>query len=213
MESAEIRLPIPQSKLAYLELPGLEGYAAGSPIDLYTDVAGDVKHWTAQLHRTEGVFDERSRVLYTVARIEDPYGLQDPDKEPLRVGTFVNANIEGRELTGIITLPRYILRAGNLIWVVDESMHLRNRKVTILRTGGDLVYVSAGLDEGDLVSLTNLDGSFDGSKVRIQSRTPSNLLDQQGETEASASGRISDATAAVDTATVEPQATGVAGGS
>jgi hypothetical protein len=49
--------------------------------------------------------------------------------------------------------------------------------------------------------------------VRIQSRTPSNLLDQQGETEASASGRISDATAAVDTATVEPQATGVAGGS
>jgi len=213
VESAEIRLPIPQSKLAYLELPGLEGYAQGSPIDLYTDVAGDVKHWTAQLHRTEGVFDERSRVLYTVARIEDPYGLQDPDKEPLRVGTFVNANIEGRELTGIITLPRYILRAGNLIWVVDESMHLRNRKVTILRTGGDLVYVSAGLDEGDLVSLTNLDGSFDGSKVRIQSRTPSNLLDQQGETEASATGRISDATAAVDTATVEPQAAGVAGGS
>jgi RND family efflux transporter MFP subunit len=211
VESAEIRLPIPQSKLAYLELPGLEGYAEGSPIDLYTDVAGDVKHWTAQLHRTEGVFDERSRVLYTVARIEDPYGLHDPDKEPLRVGTFVNANIEGRELTGIVTLPRYILRAGNLIWVVDESMHLRNRKVTILRTGGDLVYVSAGLDEGDLVSLTSLDSSFDGSLVRIQSRTPSNLLDQQGETEASASEKLSDATAAVNATTVEPQATGVAG--
>jgi RND family efflux transporter MFP subunit len=211
VESAEIRLPIPQSKLAYLELPGLEGYAEGSPIDLYTDVAGDVKHWTAQLHRTEGVFDERSRVLYTVARIEDPYGLHDPDKEPLRVGTFVNANIEGREFTGIVTLPRYILRAGNLIWVVDESMHLRNRKVTILRTGGDLVYVSAGLDEGDLVSLTSLDSSFDGSLVRIQSRTPSNLLDQQGETEASASEKLSDATAAVNATTVEPQATGVAG--
>jgi hypothetical protein len=92
-------------------------------------------------------------------------------------------------------------------------MHLRNRKVTILRTGGDLVYVSAGLDEGDLVSLTNLDGSFDGSKVHIQSRTPSNLLDQQSETEASAIGKIGDANAAVDTAAVEPQTAGVAGGS
>jgi hypothetical protein len=176
-------------------------------------VAGEVKHWTAQLHRTEGVFDERSRVLYTVARIEDPYGLHHPDKEPLRVGTFVNANIEGREFTGIVTLPRYILRAGNLIWVVDESMHLRNRKVTILRAGGDLVYVSGGLDEGDLVSLTSLDSSFDGSKVRIQSKTPSNLLDQPGKTEASATEKLSDATAAVDAATAEHQAAGVAGGS
>jgi RND family efflux transporter MFP subunit len=208
VESAEVRLPIPQSKLAYLELPGLEGYAQGSPIDLYTDVAGDVKHWTAQLHRTEGVFDERSRVLYTVARIEDPYGLHNPDKEPLRVGTFVNANIEGREFTGIVTLPRYVLRAGNLIWVVDESMHLHNRKVTTLRTGGDLIFVSAGLDEGDLVSLTNLDSSFEGSTVHIQSRTPSNLLDQLDKAETSATGKLNGATAAV-----EPQAVGVAGGS
>ena len=198
VEYAEVRLPIPQSKLAYLELPGLEGYENGAPIDLYTDVAGDVKHWTAYLHRTEGVFDERSRVLYTVARIEDPYGLHHPDREPLRIGTFVNANIQGRELTQIVTLPRYVVRAGNFVWVVDESMHLRNRKVTLLRAGGDQVYVSAGLDEGDLVSLTTLDNSFDGSKVRIQSRTPSNLLGQQGQQEAASSPQLQRATAAVE---------------
>ena len=180
VESAEVRLPIPQSKLAYLELPGLKGYEQGSPIDLYTDVSGEVKHWTADLHRTEGVFDERSRVLYTVARIEDPYALKDPTREPLRIGTFVNANIEGRELKGLVTLPRYILRAGNFIWVVDESMHLRNRKVSVLRTGGDHIYVNAGLDEGDLVSLTALDSSFAGSKVTIKSTTPSDKLDQHG---------------------------------
>jgi hypothetical protein len=64
--------------------------------------------------------------------------------------------------------------------VVDETMHLRNRKVSILRTGGDLVYVSAGLDEGDRVSLTALDSAFAGAQVKILSTTPSNLLDQQG---------------------------------
>jgi RND family efflux transporter MFP subunit len=180
VEYAEVRLPIPQSKLDYLELPGLEGYAAGAAIDLYTDVAGEVRHWTAELHRTEGVFDERSRVLYTVARIRDPYGLHDGGREPLRVGTFVNANIEGRELKGIVSLPRYLLRAGNYVWVVDDEMFLRNRKVTILRTGGDLIYVTAGLDEGDLVSLTNLDNSFAGSRVKINSTTPSNRLDSRG---------------------------------
>lgn len=176
VESAEVRLPIPQSKLDYLELPGLEGYQEGAAIDLYTDVAGEIKHWTAQLHRTEGVFDERSRVLYAVARIEDPYGLRHPGRLPLRIGTFVNANIEGRDLQDIVVLPRHVLRAGNFVWVVDDAMRLRNRKVTSLRTGGEQVYISAGLDAGDLVSLTVLDSSFAGAEVDVLSITPSDLL-------------------------------------
>ena len=178
VETAEVRLPIPQSKLEYLELPGLEGYEAGSAIDLYTDVGGDIKHWSARLHRTEGVFDERSRALYTMARIEDPYGLRHPGRLPLRIGTFVNANIEGRELTGVVVLPRYVLRAGNYIWVIDDSRHLRNRQVTTLRTGGDRVYVSAGLNEGELVSLTSLDASFAGAAVNIISVTPTDELSE-----------------------------------
>ncbi len=180
VDYAEIRLPIPQSKLAYLELPGLDGSESGSSIDVYTDVGGEVKHWTAQLHRTEGVFDERSRVLYAVARIEDPYAVHHPNREPLRIGTFVNANIEGREIDDIVTLPRFVMRAGNNLWVIDDSGRLRNRPVTLLRVGGDLAYISDGLDNGDLVSLTTLDSSFDSSEVSIQSTTPSNLLDQQG---------------------------------
>ena len=181
VETAEVRLPIPQSKLDYLELPGLEGYEAGSAIDLYTDVGGVIKHWSARLHRTEGVFDERSRALYTVARIEDPYGLRQPGQLPLRMGTFVNANIQGRELTDVVVLPRYVLRAGSFVWVVDETMHLRNRQVATLRTGGDKIYITAGLNDGDLVSLTSLDASFAGAQVKILSRTRTDRLGEQAD--------------------------------
>ena len=197
VETAEVRLPIPQSKLDYLELPGLEGYENGSAIDLYTDVGGDIKHWSARLHRTEGVFDERSRVLFTVARIDDPYGLRHPDRLPLRVGTFVNANIEGRLLNDVVVLPRYLLRAGDYVWVVDESMHLRNRKVTSLRTGGDQIYISAGLVDGDLVSLTSLDASFAGAKAEILSSIPSNeLYDSAGQLQKQPVNRLEAGTAA-----------------
>lgn len=200
VEVAEVRLPIPQSKLDYLQLPGLQGYDKGSNIDLYTDVAGEIKHWTAQLHRTEGVFDERSRALYTVARIEDPYGLHHEGKTPLRIGTFVNANIQGREFSDIVVLPRYVLRAGNLVWVVDDSMRLRNRQVSTLRTGSEQVYITAGLDEGDLVSLTNLDASFAGALVEVRSITPSNLLDESDEpTSGGSPGRSEAETAAAPT--------------
>ena len=55
------------------------------------------------------------------------------------------------------------------------------------------------------MSLTNLDSSFDGSEVRIQSRTPSNLLDQHGRPrESTETERLQSATAAVEPATADP---------
>lgn len=176
VDYAEVRLPIPQSKLDYLDMPGVEGYSEGAKIDLYTDVAGVVRHWPATLHRTEGVFDERSRVLYAVARIEDPYALENPGREPLRLGTFVNANISGREMSGLVTLPRHLLRAGNSVWIVDQNNILRNRQVTVLRTGGERALVNGGLTEGERVSLTNLDTSLNGSRVEIRSETSTDQL-------------------------------------
>jgi RND family efflux transporter MFP subunit len=198
VEHAEVRLPIPQNKLEYLELPELGAMQNGSPIDLYTEVGGQVKHWNAYLHHTEGVFDARSRVLFSVARIEDPYGLQHPHSEPLRIGTFVNASIQGKELLDIVRLPRYIIRAGNNVWVIDETGLLRTRNVTLLRTGGDFVYVSAGLNDGELVSLTTLDNSFEGAQVRIESQIPSNMVDQAGRPEKQPEPEIIEATAAAE---------------
>lgn len=200
VEAAEIRLPIPQNKLEYLALPDLEGTTDGSPIDLYTDVGGVVKHWPAHLVRTEGVFDERSRALYAVARIEDPYALNDSTREPLRIGTFVNANIEGRILKELVPLPRYVLRAGGMIWVVDDSDHLRGRQVSTLRTGGNTTYVTSGLADGDLVSLTSLDGSFDGSRVSIQSRVRTDELNGRNAPAAPETDAMNEATAGVDPA-------------
>lgn len=201
VDFAEVRLPIPQSRLGYLLLPSIQGEELDVSIDLYTDVSGEVKHWPATLHRTEGVYDERSRALYAVARIEDPYALNTPDREPLRLGTFVNANIGGKSFSGIIVLPRYVLRAGNLVWVIDENNVLRNRKVTVLRTGEDSVFVSAGLDEGERISLTALDASLTGASVDVNTSTPTDQLNSEGAAiprEATAGDASGPATAALN---------------
>jgi RND family efflux transporter MFP subunit len=173
IDYAEVRLAIPQSKLTYLDLPGVTGFSTENapPVDLYTDVSGEVTHWLAHLQRTEGVFDERSRVLFAVARVDDPYALNVGDNKPLRVGTFVKASIIGKELHDLVVLPRYVLRAGGMLWVVDEQMTLRNRKVQTLRTEGREIYVSGGLQKGDLVSLTTISNAIPGMRVRINSRT------------------------------------------
>jgi RND family efflux transporter MFP subunit len=206
VDYAEIRLAVPQSKLTYIDLPGVDSVdSVGAQVDLYTDVSGDVNHWTARIHRTEGAYDERSRVLFTVARVEDPYALRTTGRKPLRIGSFVNANIEGRRQADLIALPRYILRAGNFVWVVDEKMQLRNRQISVLRTGGETMYVTAGLENGDLVSLTALDNTFAGATVDIVSRTPTNIRLPDKSSPDALPGKVIETGTRAVTASQEPQ--------
>ncbi len=179
VDYAEVRLAIPQGRLNYLELPGVSGFdqEQAPPVDLYTDIGGTVTHWTARLDRTEAALDERSRVLFAVARIDDPYALGVGNHTPLRVGTFVKANVIGKVMNELVVLPRYVVRAGNLVWVVDEQNTLRNRQVTTLRTGGDEIYISGGLQDGDLVSLTLLGDALPGMEVTIGERSSTRRQD------------------------------------
>lgn len=202
VDYAEVRLAVPQSKLDYLELPGVGGYSEDAlPIvDLYTENNGVEQHWQATLQRTEGVYDERSRVLFTVARINDPYALRSGDVAPIRIGTFVNAVILGREFDNVVVLPRHILRAGGYIWVIDDENQLRNRRVTTLRNEGEYIFVSSGLESDDLVCLTNVGGAIDGTPVEVLSESstywvdPGTSLEQVGQVPSGADLTSSDST-------------------
>lgn len=173
IDYAELRLALPESKLNYLQLPTMAGGDDSDKpsVELVANIGGEPQRWQAQLVRTEGVFDERSRVLFAVAQITDPYGITTQRDHPLRIGTFVDASIEGRTIDNLVALPRYLLRAGSQIWIIDQQQRLQNRRVTVLRTEGKIIYVTSGLDEGELVCLSNISGAIPGTPVRISSTT------------------------------------------
>jgi multidrug efflux pump subunit AcrA (membrane-fusion protein) len=115
IDVAEVRLPLPDRELPFLELSNLRLDPASRPeVHLFAEIGG-VKHvWTGKIVRTEGVFDERSRVLYVVAQIADPYNQQEKKwSTPLRMGTFVQASISGNVAENIIRLPRSVLQSGS----------------------------------------------------------------------------------------------------
>ncbi len=182
VDIAELRMALPDSKLNYLNLPSshLEHQADAYPqVDLYAEIGGQLHQWQGKLIRTEGVFDERSRVLFAVAEIDDPYGLSHFREQPLRIGTFVSARIEGRQIENLVVLPRYILRAGNKIWIIDEQQRLQNRQIQILRTEGKNMYVTAGLSEGELICLSNISGAIPGTLVAVANITPTHDTDHE----------------------------------
>ncbi|MDG1205462.1 MAG: efflux RND transporter periplasmic adaptor subunit [Pseudomonadales bacterium] len=168
---AEIRLPLPDKELPYLDLGSLNHSAGSGPaVTLFAEIGGVQSSWDGHIVRTEGVFDEKSRVLYLVAQIKDPYNqFAERWPAPLRIGTFVEAKIKGRLVDNIIKLPRKVLQGDDRVWTVAADNLLNLSKVNLLRSDESHIYVTSGINDGDLVCLSALDNPLPGTRVRFGS--------------------------------------------
>ena len=183
VDFAEVRLPLPDRELRFLDLPlGMtpgesEGQeAAGPEVRLHAEFASEQRSWLGRIVRTEGEIDARSRMVNIVARVADPYGRHTEEgngaRAPLAVGLFVEAEIAGRPVEGVYALPRSVLRSGERgaeshVYVVDPESRLRTRPVVLLRTEGERVIIGAGIAPGDRVMISPLLGVVDGMRVRV----------------------------------------------
>jgi hypothetical protein len=179
VDMAEVRLPLSDRDLAFLNLPRpgrqAPSQTAGSnstniptekiAVTLDATVGGRPYQWQARIARTEGVVDTNSRMVYAIAQVLDPYGLNDSDpKPPLTIGTFVNARLEGISARGLYPVPHSVLR-DNVIMIMDDEQRLRHRQVTVIRRDSKFSWVSEGIDELDEIVITALDVPVEGMKL------------------------------------------------
>jgi len=167
---AEIRLPLTDLDLAYVDLPDAtdvtaSGDADGPAVILSATQRGQTVEWQARVVRSEGVVDEKSRVTYAVARVEDPYQLHG-DGRPMPVGTFVSAKIQGAVAENIIRVPRAVVRGTDQLVFLDDEDKLVIRNVQITRSDSDFAYISAGANPGERVVVTVLESAVKGLQVR-----------------------------------------------
>ena len=166
-EVAEIRLPLSDLDVTYLNLP--EESQTEPKVLLESQVSGVDTQWLGKLVRTEGVLDEASRVIYGVVQVEDPYNLNgQTHDEPLRFGRFVQAQVEGQQVTGVMEVPTYAINPDGTVWTVADERKLQKREIEVIRTQANTSIVSEGLKEGDLVVLTQLKNALNGMKVRLE---------------------------------------------
>jgi len=169
VEAAEVRLPLPVSDAAYVDLPfagNASSDASATPVTFAAEFAGHRHEWHGHVVRTDGEIDRRSRQLTAIARIEAPYEPRD-GKPPLLVGTFVHATIRGRTFPGVLVVPRAALRNGNEVQVIDAERRLRRRPVRVLRTEATRALLVEGVEAGELVCITDVEGASDGMIVRL----------------------------------------------
>jgi RND family efflux transporter MFP subunit len=168
---AEVRLPLTDLDLAFVELPNASDITATGAVDgpdvtLAAVQKGKQVEWNAQIVRSEGVVDERSRVTYAVAQISDPYQLHAAGT-PLPVGTFVSAEIAGSTQLDLIRIPRSALRGANQVLIVDDENRIEIRTVDVIRSDDKYAYVSGGVSAGELITTTTIEAPTTGMSVRI----------------------------------------------
>lgn len=170
IDKAEVRLPLDPDELAFLDLsltsPQKLG-AAGPKVMLRASLAGKRHQWEGRIVRTEGVIDEKTRMLYAVAEVQDPYGYaSDAHQAPLPVGLFVEAEIEGRPLAQVNLLPRQALRQGGQVLVVNGEGRISVREIEVLRVEGDWAVVQGSLQHGEAVVVSPLPQAVEGMEVK-----------------------------------------------
>jgi RND family efflux transporter MFP subunit len=175
VDYAEIRLPLSSNDLAYLDLPSATRLdrAHRVPVTLSATTNSGAKEWQAEIVRTEGVVDDRSRVVYAVAEVVDPYGVLGQSKQDeLKMGTFVRAEIQGLRADDVVVLPRSVLQSGDKVLVASKDRQLEIREVDVLRAEPRSVYITSGIEDGDLIVTTSLEAPIPGTKLAIGGESP-----------------------------------------
>ena len=176
VDYAEVRLPIANQELAYLDLDfGFRGETEtlrGPTVKLRGDFGGQVNTWEGQIVQIEGEVDARSRMVILVARIDNPYGRSDDGhRPPLAVGMYVTAEVTGKMADQVYSVPRAALRANQKILVVTDN-RLYFRSIEILRTDAENMIITSGLEPGDQICLSPLDMVVEGMRVRTHTEGP-----------------------------------------
>ncbi len=170
---AEVRLPLTDQDLAFVELPQARditetGSAEGQPVTLTAVQRGELVNWTGRIVRSEGIVDESSRVTHAVARIDDPYGF-DTDHAALPIGTFVAASIAGVLPGEMIRVPRSAIRGSNQLVFLDAENRIAIRDVDVFRFDAEYAYLRGDDLAGQRVVTTTLESPINGTVVRTTS--------------------------------------------
>ena len=161
----EVRLPIPLHEVEYLNLPNsFDSEHDFLNVTLKTISQNKEVTWPGRVVRTEAVMDRKNRVLYAIAEVEDPYRGHE---FPLRVGGYVSASISGRELNDIARIPRTAVRPGNKVWTISRDSQLELKVVVPIRADEHYLYVTDGIEDGDIVSITPLENPLPGMQVKF----------------------------------------------
>lgn len=184
-DAMEIRVPLTDADLGSMRIPvGFTATAANpGPVAHVSNVTGGrVRTWEGRLVRTEASIDARTRLVYGVVEVRDPFNARHA--APLAPGMFVSARLEGSSRETLVAAPRSALKRNEFVYVVTPENTIDVRQVRPAQTTADEVLFREGVADGERVVVSVLTSPRQGMAV-----TP---IDRAGEAPAAPAAQPTD---------------------
>ncbi|MDX1638702.1 MAG: efflux RND transporter periplasmic adaptor subunit [Balneolaceae bacterium] len=175
LEEYWVEATVPLSKLRWLNLP--EDGENGTEVRIRNRTAwpGD-QYRTGHVYKLLGALETNTRMARVLISVPDPqlYRTDNPDLPRMIIGSFVEAQMQAREMSDVVRLSRDYIRKDETVWVMKDGV-LDIRQVEIAFRDPDYAYIREGLNHGEQVVTTNLSTVVEGAPLRLQGEVPDTL--------------------------------------
>ncbi len=153
-----IEVTVPRSKLNWLTFS--ENGDGKTTSVRVRDQSGwpEETYRTGKLYKLIGALEDQTRLARVLVSVKDPllrHSEEGEEKPILMLDAYVDAEIQGREISEAVRLSRDYVRKNDTVWLMSDGK-LEIRKLHIVRRDANYAYVREGLDETDTVVTTDL---------------------------------------------------------
>jgi len=166
-----VQISIPIDKLGYVQLPSAG--KRGSAARVWMTAGRDRIEREGRVLRLLGDLDPVGRMARLLVEVRDPFGTANKQKTasssalPLLLGSFVQVELEGELVDGVVELPRRALRPGDELFLIDEKDQLVIKKVEVLWGTQHTVLIRGALKSGERLVTSALAVPVAGMKLRV----------------------------------------------
>ncbi len=164
IDNAEVYVPLSIRDVRWIKVPGFNvPYGSKGSSAMLKFKYGE-KYFVkkAEVVRSEGIIDERTRMLRVILKVKDPY----KGVPPFLFGSFVEVDIMGETIKNSFLIPVSAIREFSNIWVVKDN-RLYIKKVKVIRYVDNSAIVK-GLGFGEEVVISPLPYVKNNMKVRVK---------------------------------------------
>jgi RND family efflux transporter MFP subunit len=183
-DAVEIRVPLTDADLQAMRVP--VGFTATGvnpgPIAHVRSITGRELTWEGRLIRVEASVDSRTRLVYGIVQVRDPFNARNA--APLAPGMFVGVRLEGSGRESLVAAPRSALKRNEFVYVVTPENTIDVRQVRPVQTTADEALFREGVADGERVVVSVLTSPRQGMAV-----TP---IDRDGGAQSAAPAEIRD---------------------
>ncbi len=163
-----VELTLPKNSLQWVNVPDADKNASQRLL-IYDTSSSKEEGYNGHLVQLLSDVEPNGLQARILAAVDDPIGLKS-SKPQLLLGSFVRAEIQGRELKNIFRLPRASFLPGNKVLLVSADNTLIIRQVKSIWQDSQWVYVTEGLSDNEKLITSPVASPIKGMALTVSGR-------------------------------------------